>query len=343
VADDRPRGDELWAPATSTGVGSLPGTDPAEAARFVLGETGLPYLPELPARGTGAGMTGRSLMLLDGLSADLQPSGWRLVPRSGVDARRARDLLARDLDAFTVAAEGYTGPLKVQAAGPWTLAATTELPRGDKVLRDHGACRDLADSLAAGLASHVRDLRGRIPGATSVLVQLDEPMLPAVRDGRVATASGFATLRRPELPELDDLLARVFRVLDRDGGVPGVHACAPRFPVALVRGAGARWLSLDVTLTQEEDEVGEAVEAGMGLVAGLVAATDPPEGQRLPSVDATLEPLRKLWERIGLPVAGLAAVAISPTCGLAGATPAHARAATVRSREAASELAEVAA
>jgi hypothetical protein len=41
-----------WGPAS--GVGSLPGTDPAEALRMVLGELpDFPYVPELPGRGPG--------------------------------------------------------------------------------------------------------------------------------------------------------------------------------------------------------------------------------------------------------------------------------------------------
>ena len=46
----------------------------------------------------------------------------------------------------------YTGPFKIQVAGPWTLAATVEKPRGDKVLTDHGARRELAQALAEGAA-----------------------------------------------------------------------------------------------------------------------------------------------------------------------------------------------
>jgi hypothetical protein len=110
----------------------------------------VPYLPELPARGPGADLIGRAAGLLVDLPVDLQPSGWRLVDRPGVDLRRARDLLARDLDALEEVAEGYAGPLKVQVAGPWTLAATVERPRGDRVLADHGARRELAQALAEG-------------------------------------------------------------------------------------------------------------------------------------------------------------------------------------------------
>ena len=44
-----------WPPGGATGVGSMPGTDPAEAMRIVLGELpDLPHLAELPARGPGA-------------------------------------------------------------------------------------------------------------------------------------------------------------------------------------------------------------------------------------------------------------------------------------------------
>src|SRR5207248_7186810 len=100
----------------------------------------------------------------------------------------------RDLDVLTEEADGYTGPLKVQAAGPWTLAASLQLPIGGAMLRDAGAVRELTGSLAEGLASHVREVARRVPRA-SILLQLDEPSLPAVLAGRVPTESGFGTLR----------------------------------------------------------------------------------------------------------------------------------------------------
>src|SRR3954454_4734566 len=143
----------MWGPAS--GVGSLPGTDPAEAMRLVFGE--LPdfaHLPELPGRGAGADMIGRSAALLVDLAVDLTPAGWRLVPRSGIDQRRAREFLERDLDALTDVADGWTAPLKVQAAGPWTLASSLERTRGERAVLAPGARRDLAQSRGEGVAAH---------------------------------------------------------------------------------------------------------------------------------------------------------------------------------------------
>ncbi|MGZ6772647.1 MAG: hypothetical protein ACXVGA_08965, partial [Mycobacteriaceae bacterium] len=67
-------------PGTATGIGSWPGTDPVEAARVVLGELGvLPHLVELPARGVGADMIGRTAALLVDIAVEVSPSGYRVV------------------------------------------------------------------------------------------------------------------------------------------------------------------------------------------------------------------------------------------------------------------------
>ena len=80
--------------------------------------------------------------------------------------------------------------------GPWTLAATIELTRSQNpALADRGAVADLTQSLAEGVAAHVAEVRKRVPGAT-VLLQLDEPALPAALAGRVPTASGLNMVAR---------------------------------------------------------------------------------------------------------------------------------------------------
>ena len=314
----------------------MPGTDPAEAVRIVLGELpDLPFLPELPARGPHGDLAGRSAVLLPDLPVDLQPTGWRLVPRASRDGRRARDLLSRDLDALEEATQGQVPPaLKVQAAGPWTLAAMLELPRGERALADHGAVDDLAASLAEGLRRHLADLAVRLPGVRLVL-QLDEPALPAVLRAGIPTASGFGRLRAPSSQRVREVLAIVLGVTEHTV----VHCCAARPPVELLHSAGASAVSVDATLLtpQDDEAIGVAVESGAGLLLGLVPSLD----TRLADLTAVMEPARVLWRRLGFDHDRLpGTVVVTPTCGLAGASPTYARAALTAGAEIARRLGE---
>ncbi|KJY28774.1 MULTISPECIES: methionine synthase [Streptomyces] len=322
--------------AGATGVGSLPGGDAREAAKTATGSfEDFPYLPELPARGPGADMIGRSLGLLVDLYAHVEPSGWRISDRPGRDTRRARSWLGEDLDALEEFTQGYTGRLKVQAVGPWTLAAALELHGGEAVLQDAGACRDLAASLAEGMRGHLADVQKRVPGAEIVL-QYDEPSLTAVLRGRVRSASGYRTYRAVDRQVVESALRDLFSVHD---GEVVVHSCAPDVPFALLRRAGAAAVSFDFSLLteREDDAIGEAVEGGMKLFAGVVPGTDGP----LSDPGGSVMGVRKLWRRLGLAPGTLAeSVVVTPSCGLAGASPAYARAVQAHCVRAARSLAD---
>jgi hypothetical protein len=324
--------------AAATGVGSLPGTDPREAAALIAGELpDLMHLAELPARGPGADMVGRAAGLLVDLHADVQPSGWRLVDRAGMDERRAVSYLSHDLDELEAAAEGYSGTVKVQVCGPWTLAAALRLGRGEPVLSDSGAVRDLAASLAEGVAAHVADVRRRLPGG-EVLLQLDEPALPSVLLGGIRSSSG-ARRFEPVAPSYAQDVLR--SVVDAAGAPVIAHCCAERPPVALLHRAGMTGLSLDLTLLPSDldDEIGAAVEDGVTIHAGVVPSL-PPTAADPSDATATVEPVRRLWRRLGLSPETLATTVVTPTCGLAGASPAWARTALRLAREGARQLAD---
>jgi methionine synthase II (cobalamin-independent) len=315
----------------------MPGEDVREAAKTVTGSfEDFPFLPELPARGPGADMIGRTAGMLVDLYARVEPSGWRISDRPGRDSRRARSWLGEDLDALEEFTQDYEGPLKVQAVGPWTLAAALELRNGEVALSDAGACRDLAGSLGEGLRLHLDEVRRRIPGARIVL-QLDEPSLTSVLRGQVRTASGYRTHRAVDRQVVEAALRDVVGV-HADGPVV-VHSCAPDVPFALLRRAGAAAVSFDFSLLTERDDdaIGEAVEGGTRLFAGVVASTDAPLSDPAGSVMG----VRTLWRRLGLNPGLLAeAVTVTPTCGLAGASPDFARKALAHCVRAARSLAD---
>jgi methionine synthase II (cobalamin-independent) len=321
----------------ASGVGSMPGSEQseyAEAVRIVLEELpDLAHVPELPGRGVTADLTGRGLAITTGLGVDLQPAGWRLTGAAGIDHRRARSLLAQDLDTVEELSQGYTGPFKIQVAGPWTLAATVEKPRGDKVLSDHGARRDLAQGLAEGLVSHIADVKRRVPGATELIVQLDEPSLPAVLAAQVPTASGFGRHRSVDPPRASEALEWVTSAVEAAGGVPVVHCCAAGFDIGLVRGAGARGVCVDVDLLDASayDALAEAVDAGDRVFLGLLPTLESPVTEK-----SLTEKAVRLLDMLGLEPADN--LVITPACGLAGASPAWARQALMLSRQTAANL-----
>ncbi len=322
----------------------MPGTDPAEACRVVFGELpDLPYLPELPERGPGAEMVGRTAALLVDMPAQTTTRGWKLADRGGRDLARAASYWSADLDALEERAQGYTGPLKLQVCGPVTLAAGLELSRSSEpALSDDGALADIAASLAEGLAAHAADVRKRVPGA-ALVVQVDEPSLPAALAGRVPSASGLNVVGATDPAVASQRLGTVLTAAD---AFTVVHCCAPRVPFAEISAAGAGGVSFDLSViaSKDIDEIGERAEAGLAVFAGALpwASTERlVSGPPLPP-RKTAEAVVTLWRHTGLATAEMARqVVITPACGLPGVSPAAARAALAHCREAARIAAEM--
>jgi methionine synthase II (cobalamin-independent) len=327
-----------WPRASATGIGSMPGDDVAQTCRVVFGELpDLPFLPELPDRGPGADMVGRTAALLVDLPVQITPRGWQLADRPGRDLTRAAGYWSQDLDTLEEVASGYAGPLKISACGPWTLAAALELSHSaNPALADPGAVADLTDSLAEGLAARAADVRKRVPGAT-LIVQLDEPALPAALAGRVPTASGLNVVAAVDAAVASQ---RLRTVLEAPSAATVVHCCAERTPFPVLRAAGASAVSFDLGLLPAAgpDLVAELAEDGLGLLVGALPTSS---AERLVSGPPllpreTAERVVTLWRRTGLAPGKLAEqVVITPACGLAGVSPAAARAALEHCREAA--------
>lgn len=298
----------------TSAIGSLPGTDLGAGVRLALEAVSVPWLPEFPARGPWAGMVGRALGLLDGLGAELSAGEWRLAAVPGVDQRRARAALRDDLDVLEENVQGLTGPLKVAVTGPWTLAASVFRPLGGRVLADRGARRDVAQSIAAGVRDLVADVERRLPGV-EVLVQVDEPALPAVLAGAVPTEGGYFRHRAVDRPEAVELL--------RELGGHVLHCCAPGLDVGLVlgpHGAGFTGVALDQDLLSRAawDALAPLVEDGKELWLGAA-----PTASGVPlSADALTRRVLGALRPLELGPVVLDRVVLTPACGLAGWTPA---------------------
>jgi methionine synthase II (cobalamin-independent) len=326
--------------ATATGVGSWPGISARQAAEVVVGELGgaLAHIIELPARGVGADVIGRGGALLVDVAVDTTPRGYRLVARPGAVTRRAVSLLGEDVDALDEAWDkaglrGSGHPVKVQAPGPLTLAAELELANGHRAITDPGATRDLAASLAEGVAAHRASLSRRLD--TPVVVQFDEPALPAAVAGRLAGVTALTPV-----PAIDE--ASAVALLDVCVAAAGadvlLHSCSAGIPWKLLCRSAIRGVSMDAGMLKDTDYDGiaEFAESGRAVMLGIVPTTAP---ERPPSEQQIAATAAGVTDRIGFPRSVLAdRIGITPACGLAGATSHWARTAVGLARRAAEAL-----
>lgn len=274
--------------AVTTGIGSMPGEDSLSSARWVSDLWSLPHLPELPARGPWTAMLGRAASMLVDLPVDLQPRGWRLVDRPGQDLRRAQRFLASDIDAFEEALVGYRGPVKFQVAGPWTLIANLFTQKDRPVLIDASACRDVAQSLAAGVMEQISRLKA-MEGVDHVVVQVDEPSIAGVLSGAGGTL--LSAPRVPDRVEIESLWQHLIDAIHGESATAGLHICATHPPLEMATGFDL--LSLPIAIGPEP--IAPWLDAGKSIWFGVV----PSQESTLPSVPTTVSAVKSLMADAG--------------------------------------------
>lgn len=339
----------------------MPGTDLRRSVQLLEAELGpgdFSALPELPQRGHHGTLLGRSVAQLAELYAELTSYGWRLVQRPGADHLRATTRLSADVDTLAdvrgerqETSNAEPGPLRVEILGPVSLAARLHLPQGEKILIDHGARRDLAASLAAGLQAHCEHILSSIrPPALEVTVC--EPEYHRVRRGAVPTVSGYQQIRSLGRDETRALVTEVLNALRAAGvdsvvldtGRPvtaeqvedffsrsrsGASTAVDGFVLPVHRAEAADW-----------ERAAELAEAGARLQASLLRPTG---SEALPEVSALAQRVSGPWQALGMPLFSLEAFTLTPISTgeqdqFAQLTEPAALRATTRVRDAASAL-----
>lgn len=298
------------------------------------------HLVELPSRGVGADIIGRAGALLIDVSIDTVPRGYRVTSRPGAVTRRSVSLLDEDIDALEEAWEiaglrGSGRPVKVQAPGPITLAAELELSNGHRAITDAGAFSDIAASLAEGVAAHRASVSRRLD--TPVVVQFDEPSLPAAVGGRltgVTSLSPVAAIEETVATSMLDTCAAAA------GAEVSVHCCGAAIPWDVLRHSSISAASVDAARLEaaELDAIAEFVESGRVVMLGVVSSSPP---ARRPTVEEVATGVVAITDRLGFGRSALRdRVGITPACGLAAATPEWARTAIGLARRTAEAFAE---
>ena len=155
--------------------------------------------------------------------------------RCWISGRASNCSTATSTRLLPVAGPGYDGALKVQLAGPWTLAASLDLPRGGRGARDAGAVRDLVASLAETVAR--ASGRGSPAGSWRPAGACSSTSRACLRSWPAGSGprAGSGTLRVPEAAPVRSALSDVIAA----AGGPGRRALLRlRRAVALFRCRG---------------------------------------------------------------------------------------------------------
>lgn len=264
----------------ATSIGSLPHRDADQAAAFVLHQhPELPALPTLPRRSPAEGMIAQALIGVPGITfgpyGTLSVDPARFDPDAPVETDLEHDRFA-GFRAFLRAAEGRTGPVKWQFAGPVTLGIA---------LQRAGVPTSIAFDVAVkAVRSHVGALHHHIaaalPGAHQLVV-LDEPSFAEVMEPDFAIALDTAI----------DLVSGALAMVEPTAST-GIHSCAAADWASLIA-AGPTVLSLPVA----EGLVGVAGYLARFLAGGgwIMWGAVPTDGPIPHSAERPWKALSKLW------------------------------------------------
>ncbi|OGR24724.1 MAG: hypothetical protein A2139_11270 [Desulfobacca sp. RBG_16_60_12] len=299
-------------PLATTGIGSVPFTDPQETVALVL-ETlpQIPYWPQMVQLGFLEEMAAQAARGLPGLKVDeanrtvaMDPD----LPRDEALAGFYEVVLSGDLTPFAfeaqdargffallaaVASRGCPGPaLKGQLSGPVTFAGVVKDAEGKPILYD----RELTQAVCAGLARKVawqaekfREL-GKAP-----IVFLDEPFL-----------TGFGSAYLPiSKAEVTEILTQTLEEARGAAAGPitlGIHCCG-NTDWSLLLNVPIDILSFDShgffeSLRLYGQPLSHYLARGGWLAWGLVPTLDPEELKK--------ETADSLWQRFQQQVAQLA-------------------------------------
>ena len=276
----------------------MPGEDFAESLRLVLDELpDLPHLPELPARGAVAEPDRPHARRSSASSASTcSPPGWRLTDAPGVDHRTGAFAAGPGPRHVRGADPGLRGPAQGPAHRPLDAGLhRREAPRRQGARRLRRPSR--ARPGARGGSAHPP--RRRTPArAGRRAAAPGRRARTAGRDGRSGPdASGFSRHRSVTPPVASEALEWVFAAA---GDVPVVaHCCAAEPPIALLRGAGAGGVSLDLAVlaARAYDDLATVARRGR---PGPPGRGRPRPASSAPSTKSAVERVQRLLDMLGL-------------------------------------------
>ncbi len=306
---------------STTGIGSLPHTDPAEACKIVLDSVDIPFWPQLPHRSFLELMVpqysegfpfvkieGEHVSIIKGdepavsifYEAIANRSGFPISPEHAAGFYSFIDILKKENKKFTTLKGHITGPLT------FTLSLTDNQKR--PVYFDD-ELRELSLELLKGKASWQIDMLK--PYAEKVLIFIDEPILSAIGTSAYLGVSNAEASR---------MLQEIVKHIKTSGGIAGIHCCG-KADWPLILSSGIEVFNFDAyfywdTLGIYPEEVKEFINNNGFIAWGVVPTSDAIRGVTLEGLCEQLERGISSLERLGVPREKLRQQSLlTPSCG----------------------------
>jgi methionine synthase II (cobalamin-independent) len=305
----------------TTGIGSLPHTDPVEACKIILDSVDIPFWPQLPHRGFHESMVpmysegfpfirieGDHVLLVPGEEGAVTEFYEKIANNSGFPISREYsagfhaflDILDKQNLKFDAIKGHITGPLT------FALGIADENKRP---MYFNDELRDLSLELLKGKARIQIEALKRF--ADKVMIFVDEPILTALGTSTYLGVSNDDALR---------MLQEIVGYIKECGGIAAIHCCGRAdWPIALSSGIDV--FNFDAyefgeTLSMYPEEMKGYIDRGGYIAWGVVPTTDKIK-------DATLEELKEKLESglTSLEKAGISGEKlrkqslITPSCG----------------------------
>jgi hypothetical protein len=306
---------------STTGIGSFPHSDPAEACRLILDSVDIPFWPQLPHRSFLELMVpqyaeGFPFIKIEGESVHLQTAddqsaasfyeaiesgnGFPISQEYAAGLYTFIEILRRENQKFPAVKGQVTGPLT------FTLSITDEHKR--PIYFDE-EMRQLSLELLKGKAYwQIKMLR---PYADNVLLFIDEPILSALG---TSTYIGVNTAEASRL--LSDLVAHI----KTSGSLAGIHCCS-KTDWSLVLSSGLDILNFDAyffwdSISLYPEEIKAFINKDGFIAWGIVPTTDAIRGITLEDLREQLERGLASLEKLGISRDRLRRqILLTPSCG----------------------------
>lgn len=309
----------MFSPFLTTGIGSLPHTDPEEACRLVLATFDIPFWPQLPKLSFRESMIPQFSEGIPSLKVDEKRQNLWIERNSG-DLIKFYETYSEDwklsisedyakgLYTFLKAIKGSRFRfLKGHVTGPLTFTLGLKDSNGRLVYFDEELREIVLIVLKAKIKWQTEILKNH---ADRIIIFIDEPILSALGTSSYLGVAPEEALR---------LLRETADTVKETGGIPGIHCCS-KADWPLVINSGVSIISFDAydyieTISLYPAEFTAFLKNGGYLAWGIVPTTESIREENAGSINGRLNSgIERLSGSVPKDLL-LSQILLTPSCG----------------------------